>query len=86
MKVCGMAWSRPLSWGGDNATGGVTALPTADGLTITCSSGAVTVSPGTPLVFRLDLLVTPLKALDTPRHFRRDRYYQYVESSLHITV
>jgi hypothetical protein len=68
----------PPSWGGEHATGGVTALPTtAGGLAITASSGAVTVAPGTPLVYRFDLLVTPIKALNTPRHFRRDRYYQY---------
>eukprot|EP01052_Picozoa_sp_SAG31_P023313 SAG31_NODE_1914_length_6931_cov_6.490340_7_plen_896_part_00 len=72
-----MQSTPPKSWGGDNATGGVTALPTATGLAITASTGGVTISAGVPLVFRFDLLVTPLKALNTSRHFRRDRYYQY---------
>ena len=78
-----------ISWSGDNDNpvnngtgaavggGGVTALPSVDGLVITASSGALTLRGGVPLVFRFDLLVTPLKALNTPRHFRRDRYYQY---------
>jgi hypothetical protein len=76
-----MQSSVPKSWGGDSATGGVTALPSATSglkvLAITASTGGLTLSPGTPLVFRFDLLITPLKALNTPRHFRRDRYYQY---------
>ena len=67
----------PSSWGGDHAAGGVTALPTTGGLTVTASSGAVTLLPGEPLVFKFDLLITPIKPLNTPRHFRRDRYYQY---------
>lgn len=69
--------SVPKSWGGDSASGGVTALPTASGLEVTASTGTVTISPSAPVVFRFDLLVTPTKQLDTPRHFRRDRYYQY---------
>lgn len=68
--------STPKSWGGDDESGGVTALPSDKGLEITASTGPVSVSQE-PLVFRFDLLVTPTKQLDTPRHFRRDRYYQY---------
>ncbi len=67
----------PKSWGGDGATGVVTALPTNSGLEITASTGIVSVSPDAPVMFRFDLLITPTKQLDTPRHFRRDRYYQY---------
>ena len=33
--------------------------------------------PAAPLRYKFDLLITPVKHLDTPRHFRRDRYYQY---------
>ena len=90
----------PKSWGGDKATGGVAAVPSAGvphsagtaasnasggasadsagGLDVVAWTGPLTLQAGgAPTVFKLDLLVTPVKTLDTPRHFRRDRYYQY---------
>lgn len=68
----------PQSWAGDAGGGVVTASPLDDGsLEITASSGAVTVHAEQPLTFKFDLLVTPMKTLDTALHFQRDRYYQY---------
>jgi hypothetical protein len=73
-----MQTDAPKSWAGDASGGTVTALPLDDGsLEITASSGAVTVPNGQPLTFKFDLLVTPVKTLDTALHFRRDRYYQF---------
>jgi hypothetical protein len=67
----------PPSWGGDGS-GGVSAIPAAaGGLLISAWSGAVTLQPSTPLNYKYDMLVTPVKTLDYGRHFRRDRYYQY---------
>ena len=63
---------------GDGAKGGATALPTASGgLKIVAYTDTLTVPANEAVEFRMDLLVTPVKTLDTPRHFRRDRYYQY---------
>lgn len=68
----------PQSWAGDVGNGTVNALPLDDGsLGITVSSGAVTVHPEQPLTFKFDLLVTPVKTLNTALHFQRDRYYQF---------
>ncbi len=73
-----MQSAPPLSWGGDDHGGSVSAMPTeAGGLLVSAWSGAVTLQPSTPLTYKFDLLVTPVKTLDTARHFRRDRYYQY---------
>ena len=78
-----MQTAAPKSWGGDAGGGVVTALPAlasagSEGdLAIAAWSGAVTLQPSTALHYKADLLVTPVKRLDTPRHFRRDRYYQY---------
>jgi hypothetical protein len=71
--------AAPPSWGGDGAGGVVAALPSGDSgdLGISAWSGPVTLWPATPLRYKSDLLVTPVKHLDTGRHFRRDRYYQY---------
>jgi hypothetical protein len=66
----------PSSWGGDNGTGSVSALPATaagGGLVVTASTGALTVNRTAPVVFRFDLLVTPVKKLETARHFSRDR-------------
>ena len=75
-----MQTAAPPSWAGDAQAGGCTALPvvsTEGEFAITAYSGAVTVPASSTLNFKLDLVVTPVKTLDTPRHFRRDRYYQY---------
>ena len=72
------AGAAPAGWGGDGGTGGIAALPaTEGGLIVTAWSGALTVRAAAPLDFKFDFLVTPIKTLDTPRHFKRDRYYQY---------
>lgn len=67
------------SWAGDAGNGVVTAVPGADGtLVVTASTGALTVPATTEgTIFKMDLLVTPVKRLNTAGHFRRDRYYQY---------
>jgi hypothetical protein len=68
----------PPTWGGDGGAGTITAYPVGDDLVVTAAAGAVTVPVvGDGAVFRFDLLITPVKPLNTPRHFRRDRYYQY---------
>ena len=73
-----MQQTAPDSWAGDGAKGGATALPTAaGGLKIVAYTDTLTVPANEAVEFRMDLLVTPVKTLDTPRHFRRDRYYQY---------
>ena len=70
------------SWAGATSDGTVTALPRGDDLVVTAATGKLTIPPSAGVgsgstVFRFDLLVTPVKPLNTPRHFRRDRYYQY---------
>lgn len=54
-------------------------MPSTDGsgdLDILAYTGTLTV-PAAGVSFRFDTLVTPVKPLNTPRHFQRDRYYQY---------
>jgi hypothetical protein len=85
LKGAEQDWEGPLhmqthppteSWAGDAGDGIVTAVSAEGGmLVVTASTGAVTV-PATAegAIFKMDLLVTPVKSLNTPRHFRRDRY------------
>jgi hypothetical protein len=69
----------PASWGGDLGTGGITAMPAGDqsgALDLVAYTRPVTVTQS-GVSFRFDALVTPVKPLETARHFNRDRYYQY---------
>jgi hypothetical protein len=46
-------------------------------LDVVAYTGPLTVTTD-GVTFRFDTLVTPVKPLETARHFKRDRYYQYV--------
>lgn len=64
----------PPSWHNDGR-GGCTVREGSNGLVVaTAYSGERHLTPGQPLALEFALLVTPVKPLDTARHFR-ERYY-----------
>lgn len=64
----------PPSWH-NGGKGGFTIGETGDSLVLACvTSGERTLKAGESLVFDFALLITPVKPLDTARHFR-ERYY-----------
>jgi len=88
MKGENLDWESPLhvqtidnipkSWAGNKMSGSVSVLSSGDFVDITAYTGEVTIPTNNKVLqYKFDLLITPVKSLNTAEHFRRDRYYQY---------
>ncbi|MCX6876762.1 MAG: DUF6067 family protein [Verrucomicrobia bacterium] len=64
----------PASWG-NGGKGGVTVTDQADAVIATAFSGPRKLKAGESVTFEFSLLITPVKPLDPPAHFKT-RYYQ----------
>ncbi len=66
----------PPAWHNEGR-GGCTVREEGDRVVLRATSGARTVRPGEPLHFNFTLLLTPLKPLDTDRHWASRYYHAY---------